>query len=87
MLEKDVISHLRQSFFNLAVKYGDDEEQYEAHYPSERELDLNEPWNNIWYLLRQGGWNWASGDMFNPYYYLKPSVTSKGSGILGVMFA
>ena len=40
------------------------------------------------YLLKQGGWKWASGDMFNPYYYLKPSVVNKGSGILGVdMFA
>jgi origin recognition complex subunit 5 len=87
--EKDVTEHLRRSFFQLAVKHGDDEERYDSHtITSENELDLSEPWNNIWYLLKQGGWTWASGDMFNPYYYLKPLVANKGSGILGVnMFA
>ena len=87
--EKDVTEHLRRSFYELAKKHGDEEERYEAPgITSESQLDLNEPWNNIWYLLKQGGWKWASGDMFNPYYYLKPSVVNKGSGILGVdMFA
>jgi origin recognition complex subunit 5 len=84
--ERDVIEYLRAELTKLAEasETADDDAYHQPVSSVNSVLDLNAAWVDIWYLLRQAGWGWSSGDKFHSYYYLKPDVLNKRSGRLGI---
>ena len=83
--EKRNFANQKKEQYERKVKYYED--MYAAPTRSGSSvLDLNEPWPNIWFLLKQADppWTYATGDSVNAFYYLAPGVLRKSDGILGI---
>ena len=56
------------------IKASDDHDAVEATQFSEVDCDLSLPWGDIWCALKGLGWKYSTGDLVNPYYYLRPGA-------------
>ena len=65
------------------------EEEHEEEWEEEEEdygdfnlINVDDSWANTFYLLKQSGWKYCSGDNLEPYFYMVPGE-KKSTAIFG----